>query len=118
MTNTLQFGNKSWQEDVVDTERSHFLLTYVPSDNSSSIIAALVGCWNDEKRYFPFQLVTDDPEAIAHAVDVTNRAFNTFLDLTPNVTKPFNIEMLIICLIPIGIFKSYRFAGIAFLIVF
>ncbi len=80
MTNTLQFGNKSWQEDVVDTERSHFLLTYVPSDNSSSIIAALVGCWNDEKRYFPFQLVTDDPEAIAHAVDVTNKAFNKFLN--------------------------------------
>ena len=80
MTKNSKFGYKSWQEDNVDTEQQYFILTYVPENNSSSTEAARVGCWNVEKQYFPFQLMTNDPEAIAHAVDVTNRAFNTFLN--------------------------------------
>lgn len=79
MTSAQKFGHHAWQESQVDTDQEHFVLTYVPDSNSTPIRSALIGRWNAQKQYFPFKLITDDPEAIAHAVDITNKAFNEML---------------------------------------
>ncbi|MGS2720581.1 hypothetical protein [Paraglaciecola aestuariivivens] len=80
MSDDVKFGWHSWHEAEVDAEQPHLKLTYCANDQSKQIEAAIVGEWDTGKQCFPFQLTTDDPEAIAHAVESTNTAFNQYLN--------------------------------------